>query len=171
LTVKGQQLRWNGSLDPDIISHLPAGRGSYALFLSLTEAVHLTIGRLGAFDFLAGGYVYLGSAHGPGGLRARLAHHARIEDHLQWHLDYFRPFAQITGGFISEEIQAGALPLECAWSQQFLRLPGALPAVPGFGSADCRRGCPAHLIWLPHSLLLSNLQQLTLPEWLQNCYK
>jgi len=164
-------LRWNGSLDPEIISRLPAGRGSYALFLSLSEAVHLTIGRLGTFDFPAGGYVYLGSAHGPGGLRARLAHHARIAVRPQWHLDYFCPYAQITGGFIAEEIRAGALPLECAWSQQFLCLPGACQAVPSFGSADCRSGCPAHLIWLPHNLLYSTLPQLTLPEWLQNCYK
>ena len=139
-------LRWNGALDPATIASLPVGRGSYALFLSLPQAARLAVGRLGAFDFPAGRYVYLGSANGPGGLRARLAHHARIAAHPQWHLDYFRPYVQITGGFVAEGIPVGGLPLECAWSQQLLRLPGARPAAPGFGSADCRSGCPAHLL-------------------------
>jgi Uri superfamily endonuclease len=142
-------LHWNGPLDPDLITSLPAGPGSYTLFLWLPGAVHLAVGRLGAFDFPPGVYAYLGSAHGPGGLRARLAHHARVAARPHWHLDYFRPSVQITGGLLDEETHAGALPLECAWSQQLLRLPGARPAAPGFGSADCRSGCPAHLIWLP----------------------
>ena len=145
-------MRWNGPLDPQMIASLPAGRGSYALFLSLPGATHLTVGRLGAFDFPAGVYVYLGSANGPGGLRARLAHHARIAACPQWHLDYFRRHAQITGGLVAEGIPAVALPLECAWSQQLLRLAGARPAAPGFGSADCLSGCPAHLVWLPDGL-------------------
>jgi Uri superfamily endonuclease len=139
-------MRWNGPLDPETIASLPTGRGSYALFLRLPEPAHLAVGRLGAFDFPAGMYVYLGSANGPSGLRARLAHHARIAAHPQWHLDYFRPYAQITGGFVAEGIPAAALPLECTWSQQLLRLPGAHPAAPGFGSADCRCGCPAHFM-------------------------
>ncbi len=145
-------MRWNGPLDPEMIASLPAGKGSYALFLSLPEAIRLAIGRLGGFDFPAGTYVYLGSANGPGGLRARLAHHARIATHPRWHLDYFRPYAQISGGFYEEAGLAECLPLECAWSQEFLRQPGARPAAPGFGSADCRHGCPAHLIWLPRHL-------------------
>jgi Uri superfamily endonuclease len=139
-------MRWNGPLDPETIASLPAGRGSYALFLSLPQAVHLTVGRLGAFEFPSGVYVYLGSANGPGGLRARLAHHARIAAHPQWHLDYFRPHARITGGFVDEGGPARTLPLECAWSQQLMCLPGTRPAVPGFGSADCRSGCPSHFM-------------------------
>jgi hypothetical protein len=71
-------LHWNGPLDAEMLASLPSGHGSYALFLSLLHQVHLAVGRLGAFDFPAGAYVYLGSANGPGGLRARLAHHARI---------------------------------------------------------------------------------------------
>jgi len=142
-----------------MIGRLPASPGSYALFLSLPEAEHLAIGRLGASDFPAGVYVYLGSANGPGGLRARLAHHARIANRPQWHLDYFRPYAQITGGVFTEETRSGALPLECAWSQQLLRLPGTRPAAPGFGSADCHSGCPAHLIWLPEGKLLFGPQR------------
>ena len=150
-------MRWNGPLEPEFISRLPAGPGSYALFLALPQAVHLAVGRLGEFDFPAGVYVYLGSANGPGGLRARLAHHARIAAHPQWHLDYFHPYTQITGGFVIEGNPAGTLPLECAWSQQILRLPGARPAAPGFGSTDCRSGCAAHLIWLPGERLLADL--------------
>jgi Uri superfamily endonuclease len=142
-------LRWTGPFEAELINSLPSAPGSYALFLTLPQATHLAVGRLGTFDFPAGVYVYLGSAGGPGGLRSRLAHHARIAARPQWHLDYFRPHARITGGYLVEASRAGGLPLECAWSQQLLRLPGARPAAPGFGSADCRSGCPAHLIWLP----------------------
>jgi hypothetical protein len=120
-------LRWNGPLDPETISRLPAGPGSYALCLWLAQEQRIAVGRLGVCNFPPGGYVYLGSAHGPGGLRARLAHHARLAARPRWHLDYFRPYAGITGGFLVEGSPAGGPPLEWAWSQQLLGLPGAQP--------------------------------------------
>ena len=153
-------MHWTGPLDHEQLSCLSATRGSYALFLQLPEAICLAVGRLGTFNFHAGVYVYLGSANGPGGLRARLAHHARIAAHPHWHLDYFRPYARITGGLVEEGTWPGALPLECAWSQQLLRLPGVRPAAPGFGSADCRSGCPAHLLWQPNDLQIPDMLQL-----------
>lgn len=124
------------------IESLPAEPGSYALHLALRAPVCLEVGRLGIFAFPAGDYVYLGSARGPGGLRARLCHHARAAEHPHWHLDWLRRHAVLLGGWAAP----GSLNLECVWSQALLRLPGASIPVPGFGAADCRNRCPAHLV-------------------------
>lgn len=132
-------------MDRISLDDLPAGPGSYALLLSLRAPVCLMVGRLGKFQFPAGDYLYLGSAHGPGGLGARLRHHMRVAGHPHWHLDWLRPHADLLGGWFA----TGPGPLECAWSQALLRLPGVTVPVPGFGAADCRSGCPAHLISLP----------------------
>ncbi len=121
---------------------VPSLAGSYALHLLLEKSLHLSVGRLGTFDFPVGDYVYLGSAHGPGGLRARLQHHHRVTSHPHWHLDWLRPYAVLQHIWYSLDHR----PLECAWAQSLLRLPEAwLPAF-GFGSADCRSGCAAHLV-------------------------
>lgn len=121
----------------------PALPGSYVLHLVLTEArPYLPVGRLGVFDFPAGDYLYLGSARGPGGLRARLAHHSRLSANPHWHLDFLRSHAALRGAWYATAPGA----LECAWSQALLHLPGAGLPAPGFGSADCRQGCPAHLV-------------------------
>src|SRR5512146_2365341 len=77
------------------VEDLPEGPGSYALHMLLREPLRLSIGRSGTFSFPAGHYFYLGSAHGPGGLRARLHHHIRIAGHPQWHLDFLRPQVEL----------------------------------------------------------------------------
>jgi Uri superfamily endonuclease len=135
----------------------PALPGSYALHLTLPERLSaLAVGRLGVFDFPAGEYIYLGSAHGPGGLHARLAHHARPAVNPHWHLDYLRQKACLAGAWFAP----ARLPLECAWSQALLDLPGAGLPAPGFGAADCRHGCPAHLVSFLHGLPLPLLEPL-----------
>jgi Uri superfamily endonuclease len=143
----------NNGLPPahDRVPPLP---GSYALQLVVkTAQPALRIGRLGAFDFPTGVYLYLGSARGPGGLRARLAHHRRLAAHPHWHLDFLRSQAELIGVWYSPILD----PLECAWSQALLDLPGASLPAPGFGAADCRLGCLSHLVaftgGLPQGLL------------------
>ncbi|HIQ09546.1 MAG TPA: DUF123 domain-containing protein, partial [Anaerolineaceae bacterium] len=56
---------------------LPSTPGAYALALRLERPVGLRVGALGVWDFPEGVYVYLGSARGPGGIRARLGRHLR----------------------------------------------------------------------------------------------
>jgi Uri superfamily endonuclease len=124
---------------------LPDLAGTYALSFSLPEAVKICIGRLGWFDFPAGEYAYLGSARGPGGLRARLGRHLKIEGATHWHIDYLRPHLKIRAvGYLT-----GGNNLECAWSQSLAAQPAARLPAPGFGASDCTRGCPAHLIAFP----------------------
>lgn len=49
--------------------------GTYGHVLSSSMPGLIRVGRLGGLQLQPGFYVYIGSAHGPGGLRARLAHH------------------------------------------------------------------------------------------------
>jgi Uri superfamily endonuclease len=126
----------------------PTVPGSYALHLSLAQPARLEIGRLGVFDFPPGGYLYLGSARGPGGLRARLRHHARAAGKPHWHIDYLRAAARLEGVWISTD----PARLECAWSQALQQIPGAQFPVPGFGAGDCTCGCAAHLMAFPDGL-------------------
>jgi Uri superfamily endonuclease len=131
-----------------MLSKFPSLPGTYALFLTLSAPTELTIGKLGTFAFSVGAYVYTGSARGPGGLDARMSHHLRPVQRPHWHIDYLRTKAVVTGGVyvVQEEVSAGSTPLECAWSQLLLELPGASVPVAGFGASDCRSGCVAHLL-------------------------
>lgn len=127
--------------------------GTYALLLKLDKQERITVGKLGTFDFPAGYYLYVGSALGPGGLRARLARHQRSSESsaqsssgqtgkkLRWHIDYLLQRAQLieVWSVASEE------RLECKWGKLARELSGAQVPVRGFGSSDCR--CPAHLIY------------------------
>lgn len=117
----------------------PTERGTYVLVLRLAAPARLTVGRLGAFDFPAGWYGYVGSACGPGGLRGRLAHHLAPVRRPHWHIDYLRAVAPIEAVWCS----AGNAAQEHAWAAALGQLPGAAIVAPRFGASDCR--CPAHL--------------------------
>jgi len=73
----------------------PSEKGTYILILQLDVSAHLTIGKLGSFDFSAGWYAYVGSAFGPGGLRGRLKHHFSPVTKPHWHIDYLRSVAVV----------------------------------------------------------------------------
>lgn len=108
----------------------------------------LSIGRLGEFDLPAGLFAYVGSAHGSGGLRARMMRHLNGSARLHWHIDYLRRAA----GLEAVAWQIGLEALECAWVQAYIKRHGAIAPVPGFGASDCRLGCPAHLLYLPNGV-------------------
>jgi Uri superfamily endonuclease len=120
-----------------------SGRGVYTLLLSLPAPQTLPIGRLGAFRFPAGYYLYVGSALGPGGLSARLARHCRAEKKRHWHIDHLRAAARLEGAWaLTTDRRA-----ECRWAAAAQVLPGANLPAPRFGASDCR--CPAHLFHYP----------------------
>lgn len=125
---------------------LPAGPGSYILQIALSVPARLRIGRLGEFDLPRGEYFYAGNAFGPGGLRARILRYLRDIRRTHWHIDYFLPHSKLNKVYFTLSDQ----PLECVWSQALADLPGAQIPVVGFGSSDCKSGCKAHLILLPH---------------------
>ncbi len=134
----------------EVIRTIPQCPGSYALWLHLHQAQNLTVGKLGYFTFPTGDYVYLGSARGSGGLRARLGRYLRGDGKPHWHIDHLRAAAQVNGfGYtIHRRDTIYRVPAECDWSQKLASLPETSIPVPGFGSSDCRSSCPAHLVYL-----------------------
>lgn len=128
---------------PDI----PVSPGSYALLLNLDQPGRLQVGRLGMAHLQPGLYIYLGSAWGPGGLRARVFRHLRGQGALRWQIDSLRRVARMLGVYTcSGHARAATMRLECLWSQALAAQPGAFLPVAGFGAGDCRAGCPAHLV-------------------------
>lgn len=127
-------------------------KGVYLLVLRLPEARTLDVGALGRREFPAGWYVYVGSAHGAGGLRARLRRHRLLEKPVRWHVDTLRAAAEFV------EAWAASLPAECEcqWARRLAEAPGANVPVPGFGASDCR--CASHLV---------HFQAKPSPDWLR----
>jgi histidyl-tRNA synthetase len=145
----------------DTVQEIPSQPGSYLLWLYLPQAMNLNVGKLGAFTLPAGDYAYLGSAHGSGGLRARLGRHLRGDGKPHWHIDYLRAVAQVRGFgcAIHGRGYACVAPTECNWSQKLVTIPGAQIVIPGFGSSDCQSRCAAHLIYY-HNLNPDQITQL-----------
>lgn len=112
--------------------------GTYALILRCDAAREIEVGRRGPLAVLPGHYVYVGSARGPGGVRARVERHVRRDKPLRWHLDYLRPVVTPVRLWYA----GGTEVLEHRWAEALAALREAV-AVPGFGSSDCR--CPTHL--------------------------
>jgi Uri superfamily endonuclease len=118
---------------------LDATQGTYALLLELEEPGELEVGRLGRIRFDSRFYLYFGSAFGPGGLGARLAHHLKAARRPHWHIDHLRRVAGVRGAWYTGE----SARLECTWVDAASALRG-VSLVPGFGSSDCR--CCSHLL-------------------------
>lgn len=140
------------------LSALPARPGTYVLILRLDAPTRVAAGRLGAFDLSAGLYAYVGSAHGPGGLRARLERHLRRAKPQHWHIDALTAVAEPVA------IWTRSAPdrLECVWARALAALPGVTLPVAGFGASDC--ACPAHLLAFPGEMLPAAWDALGQPD-------
>ncbi len=153
------------------MDNLPVQPGSYTLVLRLRESRRITVGRLGEFDFLAGYYLYFGSARGPGGVRARLGRHLRGDGKTRWHIDYLRAAAQVWGyGYQLEGPENFQPPFECWGSQKLAARPEFDVIIPKFGASDCAAGCPAHLSYAAtlSANKLANLLEITLHNFVES---
>ncbi len=121
------------------LSELPAQPGAYLLLIRLAAALPLRIPTLGRAMLRAGGYVYAGSAHGPGGIRARAGRHLRRGKRPHWHIDHLTETAAACWAFA---VPGGQ---ECELVRRLLSRPAFEIALAGFGSSDCRR-CASHLL-------------------------
>ena len=110
---------------------------TYQIFIRLDKTSHINIGRLGHFEFLAGDYVYTGSAKI--NIDARIKRHVCVKKKNHWHVDYFldNPETKILS------IEKSVLT-ECELNQQ---TNGDI-LLPGFGSSDCTNKCRSHLKYL-----------------------
>ena len=113
--------------------------GTYALVLVPDSKKAVKIGKLGLLQVRAGYYVYVGSAFGPGGLKARIAHHIKVAARPRWHIDFLRTIACIREIWYTHDCGHR----EHQWAQILASSKGVTVPFPGFGSSDCN--CRSHL--------------------------
>jgi Uri superfamily endonuclease len=113
--------------------------GTYALILSCSTNIRVQIGRLGTMRLQPGYYIYLGSGLGPGGLRARIAHHQKPSLRPHWHIDYLRAHTRFHSIWFSYESRRR----EHQWARVVWRIRDATAPLFGFGASDCN--CRSHL--------------------------
>ena len=115
--------------------------GTYALVFSAPGKRQIAVGKIGTLQLQPGFYIYVGSAFGPGGLKARIAHHSRIPTRPHWHVDYLASDLGLT------EIWYTFDPVhrEHQWAAAIASIRGASLPLAGFGSSDC--GCTSHLFF------------------------
>jgi Uri superfamily endonuclease len=122
---------------------IPESKGTYLLVASLAAVQRIAIGRLGAFDFIPGYYLYVGSAFGSGGLRARLQTHLAARANPHWHIDYLLRWATPLEVWFARADRK----LEHEWAEWLERKPSFRMPVPRFGSSDYRRSRTSHLFF------------------------
>ncbi|HBE91820.1 MAG TPA: DUF123 domain-containing protein [Gammaproteobacteria bacterium] len=126
-----------------MIDKLPTCGGSYVLVMQLAHPQLITPGRLGRQTMPAGYYCYAGSAFGPGGLRARLRHHATPVSRPHWHVDYLRQKADLIEIWYTDTDEKR----EHDYASLICKQPDTIQAIAGFGASDCN--CTSHLIYHP----------------------
>ena len=117
--------------------------GTYAMIFTASREKKLEIGKLGTFELKPGYYVYVGSAFGPGGLKARIARHRQITCRRHWHIDYLKADLRPDQVWYTND----PIRREHQWSRTLARTKCASIPLPGFGSSDCR--CESHLYYFP----------------------
>ncbi|MBI5929739.1 MAG: GIY-YIG nuclease family protein [Chloroflexi bacterium] len=118
---------------------LTPDKGTYVLHLRLAIPTQLTIGKLGPFDFPAGGYAYVGSALGSGGLQGRLNHHLASVKRPHWHIDYLRQAAVV----VAIWYVVSPIRYEHVWASALQKRSDKPVFIPRFGASDC--SCTTHL--------------------------
>jgi len=114
--------------------------GTYAIIFRCSGSERIAVGRLGGWEFGNGYHVYVGSAFGPGGIRARVLRHHRGEKARHWHIDYLRDRMCFIEAWYSHDFERR----EHLWAgvMSSLNFPQHLK---GFGSSDC--DCFSHLFY------------------------
>jgi Uri superfamily endonuclease len=125
------------------MAELPEAKGTYILIAFLPSMKRLEIGRLGVCYLTPGFYAYVGSAWGPGGLRARLRHHLESVAQPHWHIDYLLAHAEPVEVWyaLSDRKLERALAEVLERSSRF-RMP-----IPRFGASDYHRSRTSHLFY------------------------
>jgi Uri superfamily endonuclease len=122
---------------------LPEAKGTYVLIAYVPRMKRLEIGRLGTYDLIPGFYAYVGSAFGPGGLRARLSHHLESVAEPHWHIDYLLAHAEPVEVWYTLSDRK----LERVLAEVLERSPGFRMPIPRFGASDYRRSRTSHLFY------------------------
>lgn len=124
-----------------VLPELSEEKGTYVLVTELEQMKRLEIGRLGTFDLVPGFYAYVGSAHGTGGLAARIRHHLESTAEPHWHIDYLLRWARPTEVWFAVSDRK----LEHAWAELLAASSVFRATIPRFGSSDYHRSRTTHL--------------------------
>ena len=111
-------------------------KGTYCLIIYVSNDITIQIGKLGAFNFDKGFYVYVGSALNS--LESRLKRHLSDDKKLFWHVDYLLASLNVELVEIVFAVDNGKW--ECAIASE-VGLEGV--DIKGFGCSDCK--CNSHL--------------------------
>jgi len=141
-------------------------RGVYTLVIRLEKGLAFDAGSLGRVALRPGFYLYTGSGLGPGplSLRGRVRRHLGARKKPFWHIDYLleQPGARVVAVVASPSL----IKEECRVNQALIEGLEAEAPVRGFGSSDCRSGCPAHLLYVgqedPSEAVLATYRRLGL---------
>lgn len=111
--------------------------GTYALVFECRKPATIEVGRLGAVELQQGFYIYVGSALGPGGVKARVERHWRSDKRLHWHLDYVTEYlTPVEAWYVN-----GTSRDEHRWAAT-LAAQSDISTVQAFGASDC--SCGSH---------------------------
>ncbi|MDZ7845133.1 MAG: GIY-YIG nuclease family protein [Anaerolineales bacterium] len=136
------------------LENLPAEKGTYILILSSEGQDSFWVGKLGLMVMQTGVYYYVGSARGPGGLKARLRRHLQKSKAPHWHIDYLRQRSEILEIWFSQDPRQ----LEHRTAGLLAEMKGFLQPQPGFGASDC--SCPTHLFFSDQQAEIQEFQAL-----------
>lgn len=123
--------------------NLPKEKGVYALLIKIEHDMEITVGSLGLVKLAEGYYVYIGSALGPGGLKARISRHLNKSKKLKWHIDYL--LSSNSARVIGVVCASTNEKYECRIVKELLKY-GAYAPIRKLGAMDCKEKCPAHFL-------------------------
>ncbi|MEX2738388.1 MAG: DUF123 domain-containing protein [Candidatus Wukongarchaeota archaeon] len=124
---------------------IPQEKGTYLLLVQVEDnpIIHATKKK---WMFEKGIYAYIGSARNTGGLRARIGRHLKQDKKMYWHIDYLlaNPNVEIIGTIFTTSKKN----LECKVVKTLIKEGTGTPYAKRFGSSECKKGCPSHIIKL-----------------------
>ena len=127
--------------------------GTYAIILKPKYERSIKVGKLGMLRVQDGYYIYVGSAFGPGGLKARIAHHKRKSHRSRWHIDYLRATAEICEVWYTYDPKHR----EHQWAETLAAAKASTAPFPGFGSSDCI--CLTHLYFFKSKPIIATFRR------------
>ncbi|MGD9161639.1 MAG: GIY-YIG nuclease family protein [Desulfobacteraceae bacterium] len=139
----------------ETIDRLRPEKGTYIIIIKVDTIQKIEIGKIGKFTFEKGYYIYNGSAHGPGGIKARIKRHLKKNKAKKhWHIDYLRNRASVDAIMVSYSKKKK----ECEWASKLSSSPSLSIPVNGFGSSDC--SCPSHLFYCGADFNLESIKKI-----------
>lgn len=115
--------------------------GTYILVLKSSRTCSLQIGRCGKLSVEPGWYLYVGSAFGPGGARARVGRHLKKANTQRWHIDYLLAVMDVHEVWLSYDKRRH----EASWGHALLTMSAIKIPLPGFGASDSH--LQSHLVY------------------------